>query len=138
MYVGIKALVKRRVTSTTVLCAGATGPSVAGPTVSFHFGNSSGFQKFGEGIRTLTGQELCVSTGGAARNCFPETEEQTKHHKKWIYFFASFDAWLIASASISSSSGFVGVSLLVGGFFGVGGFGFVVPLTSASSLAACS
>ena len=82
MYVGIKAFDKRRIKSTTVLCAGATGSSVAGPAVYFIMGNSSGFQKFGVDIRTFTGQELCVSTGSAIRNGFSKPQEQTKKRKQ--------------------------------------------------------
>ena len=92
MYRGIKASGKRRVQSMAVLCASATGLSMAGPTFGFQNGNSSGFQKFGVSIRTLTGQELCVSTGGAARTSHPETKEQNKQSKQGTYLFASFAA----------------------------------------------
>ena len=73
MYVGVKASDKRRIKGTTVLCASAAGSSVAGPAVSFIMGNGSGFQKFGVDSRTLTSQELRVSTRSAIRICFFQT-----------------------------------------------------------------
>ena len=76
MCVGNLASVRHRTASTSVLRAGATRPSVAGPVAALGVSKGLGFHLFGVRIRTFTNQGVRISMRGAIRVGLTKPSEQ--------------------------------------------------------------